>query len=258
MGLFGRSTEPFLPDRDYLPVAMPTSDMAVLHVLTRQRSVLRRYSELNRILRSGAEEPVVHRDQPVVDAAGSATRHARLGIGLTVVSGILRALGAEGGLDLGAQRATAVEYGYTNVLSDRVDLATLDKWLADADFVAGLRNITDLLVAESVYVVVATLKTSALTVRLVDERGQNAMAGVDVPAVQAAVGGKVTVSGGGTTSAHLTFRGPVALTVAAKAAQLKVDDGGIWVNERLAGGEIRGGLGGPKYTYLAEPQLRLG
>jgi hypothetical protein len=256
MGLFTRAV-PTLPDGDYRPVAMPTTDVRVLQVLTRQRAVLRRYSELARVLvpAAGAGDPLIAADQPVTAAEGTSRRTAKIGIGLGVVSAIVKALGADAGLGLSASAASSLEYGYDEVVSDRVDLASLDTWLAGADFRPGLRNITDLIAAEDVYVIVATLKARAVSVSLLDSR-QNEVA-VDVDAVQAAVGAKVSVAAGGQRGYRLTFRGTTALTVAAKAAQLKFDEDGFWVNQRLASrGEIRG-IPGVSYLYLSDQELRL-
>ncbi len=256
MSLFRHAAEPLLRDRDFLPVAMPTTDVQVLQVLTRQRSALRRYSDLAKVLAAadGSPAPTVKADQPTVNAGGTARRTLKAGIGLGLVSGIVRALGGKADLDLSIATARTVEFGYDDVTTDRVDLADLDAWLAGADFRPGLRNITDLLAAEDVYVITATLKARSVSVTL---NGDNsAGATVDVPAIQSVVGAKVSVSGSGQRSDRLTFTGQTALTVAAKAAQLKFDERGFWVNERpVVNGEIRGI--GDEVTYLREPVLRL-
>jgi hypothetical protein len=71
------------------------------------------------------------------------------------------------------------------------------------------------------------------------------------------VGAKVSVTADSERSSTLTFHGQTALTVAAKAAQLKFDEDGFWVNERLVtGGEIRG-LGAGSASYLDDPELVL-
>lgn len=258
VGLFTHSVDPFLPDRDYLPVAMPTTDVYVLQALTRRRSVLRRYSDLRGMLvvaADGAADPLIKLDEPVVDATGTSRRSAKIGIAVGIVSAIVKALGADAGIDLSASAARSVEYGYTDVVSDRVDLASLDSWLAQAGFRPGLRNVADLLAAEEVYVVVATLKARALSVALLDSN-QNGV-DVDVPAIQGVVGAKVSVSADSERSSKLTFHGQTALTVAAKAAQLKFDEDGFWVNERLfTGGEIRR-LGASSVSYLDDPELVL-
>ena len=102
---FHRSVESFLPDRDYLPVAMPTTDLQVLYVLTRQGGVLRRYSTLTTVLDSDAEPATVNRGETVVNAAGNVTRINKVGIGLSVVSAIVKALGGDAGIaGVGVQR----------------------------------------------------------------------------------------------------------------------------------------------------------
>jgi hypothetical protein len=260
VGLFAHSVNSFLPDKDYLPIAMPTTDVQVLQVLTRQRSVLRRYSELARVLApaEGAADPLISENEAVVDAGGTSRRSARIGIGLGIVSAIVKALGADAGIELSSSAARSVEYGYNDVVSDRVDLASLDSWLAQADFRPGLRNISDLLAAEDVYVVVAALKARALSVTLLDDT-KNGVS-VDIPAIQAAVGAKVSVTADAQRSSKMTFRGQTALTVAAKAAQLKFDENGFWVSERpVTGAEIREipGLGGDSASYLDGPELSL-
>ncbi|MGI5241552.1 hypothetical protein [Dactylosporangium sp. CA-139066] len=254
MGLFGPSTEPFLPDRDYLPVAMPTTDVHVLQVLTRDGRALRRYSDLERIVLGPAAPPVVARDQAVVDASGKATSRAKLDVGLNVVSSLIRALGGDAGLDVTVERAATVEYGYSGVVADRVDLASLDQWLAAGALAPDLRNAADLIGARDVYVVVGALKARAVEVRLLDEASNGVE--VDVPAIQAAVGGKVSVSGGSTRSSRMTFQGENPLTVAAKAAQLRLGAGGLWINERFrTDGEVRT-IDEP-YQFLGGAELEL-
>lgn len=255
--LWRSSTKPFLPDRDYLPVALPTTDVQVLQVLTRAGGSLRRYSRLDRVLVAGpgVPEPSIAAGEPVAETSGSTGQTAKIGLGLNIVSSIIQALGGEAGLTVSADNASQVRYSYTNVVSDRVDLATLDGWLAEADLRPNLRNVADLLAAEELYVVVGALRAGGLEVELLDEN--NAGVEVDVPALQAVLGATVTVSGGGTRSAKLVFTGPQALTVAAKAAQLRFDEHGIWVNERLrTDGEIRGF--GDQYTFLAGDRIHLG
>jgi hypothetical protein len=258
MGLFGQCAQPLLRDRDYLPVALPTADVGVLQVLTRQRNVLRRYSDLDRVL-AGAEPgtlPAVSANQPVVETEGAWRRTAKAGIGLGIVSALLQALGANVGVHLSVAAARTVEYGYAGVTADRVDLASLDAWLAGADFRPGLRNITDLLAAEEVYVIVGALKASSVWIRLLDDG--SAGVEVDVPAIQGVVGAKVSVEADAKRSDHLTFHGEVPVTVAAKAAQLKFDEQGFWVSERpVSHGEIRA-LNPAGASYLSGPELVLG
>ncbi len=255
MGIFGRAAASFLPDRDYLPLAMPTTDLALLDVLTRDGSVLRRYTALPHVLRPLDGEPtyVCHLGAPVADASGASARSAKAGIGLGVVAGIVQALGADAHVDLSVSRGHTVEYSYVDVTADRVDVATLDTWLARCDLDPRQRNAAQLLVAERLYVVVAVLKANGLRVSVLDEQSHEVA--LDVPALQQVVGAKVSVSGSSSRAGTVTFQGATALAVAAKAAQLSVDDNGLWVAERPMGdGEIRDlSRGAP--TFLSGTEL---
>lgn len=259
--MFKRAARPFLPDREYLPVALPTDDVHVLQVLTRTGDgSLSRYSRLDRILEvpPGTPEPDVERDRAVVDTSGEADHTAKLGIGLNVVSSIIQALGGEAGLNVRAENANGVRYSYSKVVSDRVDLASMDAWLNAADLRHDLYNAATLLTAGQIFVVVGTLRARALEV----EFTHDGTAGVDldVPALQALIGGTVTVSADSSRSSRLTFTGSTTLTVAAKAARLNLAADRIWINERRhTTGEIRGGLAGDAaaYSFLAGDEIRL-
>jgi len=109
-------------------------------------------------------------------------------------------------------------------------------------------------VAERLYLVVASLKAGGVTSTMRDERGMDLK--VEVPTVQQLVGGGITVSGSSGRTSELTFHGSVPLTIAAKAAQLKLDERGFWVSEEpVSGGEIRGVSSGEQ--YLTGDEIRL-
>lgn len=256
LSLFSRASASFLPDRDYLPMAMPTAGFDVLWILTRNGGALRRFGLLSDVLVAQSPLPAdaVRQDEITANARGAAARSAKAGLSLGIVNAILTALGGKAGLDLSAAGAHSVDYSYTDVTADVVNLARLDAWLSGADLAAGAGRVADLLVAERLYLVVASLKAAGLTSKMRDEKGTDLK--VDVPVVQQLVGGGVTVSGSSDRVSELTFRGSVPLTVAAKAAQLKVDDRGFWVNEEpVSGGEIR--AVSPGVEYLTGEEIRL-
>jgi hypothetical protein len=253
--MFKRAAQSFLPDRDYLPVALPTEDVSVFQVLTRTGGGdLSRYSTLDKILEvpPGTTRPHVERDQAVVNTSGSTHQTATLGLGLNVVSSIIQALGGDAGLNIRAENANGVRYSYSKVVSDRVDLASLDDWLGVADMRLGLRNAAGLLAAGQIFVVVGVLRAKALEVELT----RDGKVGVDleVKAVQDIVGGTVTVSADSKRSSRLTFTGKTTLTVAAKAARLNLAPDGIWINERMRSKGLIRSL--RDYTFLTD-ELRL-
>ncbi|WP_454857523.1 gasdermin [Promicromonospora soli] len=239
MSIFRRGAESFLPNRDYLPLAMPTTGVSLLDLLTKDGPVLRRYSSLSAVLTTGADPiPTSFSEERVADATGSTTRHAKVGIGLGIVGSIVQALGAGADLDLKASKAHKVQFTYTDVVADRFDIAALDKWLVSKDLDPTLRNAAELLVAERLYVVVAVLKAKGLSVTFLDESDHEIA--VDVPVVQQAVGAKVSVERSSSRTGTVTFEGKKPLVIAATAAALSVDDSGFWVAERpVTRGEIR-------------------
>jgi len=256
VSLFSRGSTSFLPDRDYLPLAMPTDGLDLLWILTRNGGVLRRFGLLSDVL--AAQSPLaaaaVTRDEITVNATGTATRSVKAGLSLSVVNTILQAFGGNAGLDLSATGAHSVEYAYVDVTADVVNLARLDAWLAGADLAPGAGRVADPLVAERLYLVVASLKAGGVTSTMRDERGMDLK--VEVPTVQQLVGGGITVSGSSGRTSELTFHGSVPLTIAAKAAQLKLDERGFWVSEEpVSGGEIRGVSSGEQ--YLTGDEIRL-
>ena len=257
MGLIGSRVKQFLPDKDYLPLALPTSDMDVLWVLTRDRGAIRRFGTLADVLTAEAKpgEELVRRGAVVVDATGDAKRSFKVGLTLNVVNTIVTALGGKAGLTLSATGATNVTYTYTDVHADTVDLVKLDRWLAGADMSQASPRVADLLVCEKILVVVGALKASGITVSLADNSGHSV--NVDIPTVQNLVGGSITVDATAERSNTVTFHGSQSLTVAAKAAQLKVDERGFWVSEQpFNTGEVRD-LGGNRPDYLSGDELYL-
>lgn len=255
MSLFGRGSKSFLPDRDYLPMAMPTTDFDVLWVLTRNGGALRRFGALSDVLAAGhpLAAEAIRRGQVTANAAGSAARSVKAGLSLGLVNTILTALGGKAGLDLSATGAHSIEYGYTDVTADIVNVALLDAWLSDADLAPGAGRVADLVVAERLYTVVASLKAAGVTSKMKDEKGIDVK--VDVPTVEQLVGGGVSVSGSSTQTSELTFRGSVPLVIAAKVARLKVDERGFWVDEEpVSKGEIRGLS---SVEYLTGDEIRL-
>ena len=256
MGFFHRGRESFLPDRDYLPLAMPNTDLQALDVLTRGGGALRRYGSITDVL--AADEPlpddVLERDHLVANSKGVVDRSKKVGLTLGLVNTIIKALGGDAGLDASASAASTISFEYTDLRSDAVGLAKLDNWLTGTDLrVAGPRA-AELLVAEKLYVVTDRLSAAGIAVTLLDSKDADVK--LDVPTVQQLVGGNVTVSATGSRSAVLTFTGETRLTIAVKAAQLKVDQRGFWVSvEPVTDGEIR--ALGSKPEFLEEEELLL-
>lgn len=256
MGIFRRGTESFLPDKDYLPLAMPTTDLAVLTLMTRDGGTLRRYGPLTDVLAAATDpQASVRHDAVTANAAGSRDRSGKAGLSIGIVNTLLTALGGKVGLDISATGAASVSYSYAGVTADAIAITALDRWLAGADLGQASRRAADLLVGERLHVVVGALMATGVDVAFTNSHGGDLS--LDVPVVQQVVAGSLTVTASTGSTGHVTFTGTSPLCVAAKVARLKADENGFWVDERLVeDGEIRG-LGGD-LEYLQADELSLG
>lgn len=253
MGLLSRGATSFLPDRDYLPLAMPTTAMDVLWVLTRQGGVLRRFGRLPDVLASEETLPedLVSEDAVVASARGAGNRTVKAGLSVGIANALVAALGAKAEADLSATGARSVEFAYVDVSADDVNLIRLDGWLHGADLASPTTRIAELLVAEKLYLVVGVLRAKGLLVKMSNQTGAGVT--LDIPALQEIVGASVSVTAAGERSSEVVFRGADPLVIAAKVAQLKAEPQGFWVNERLlTDGEIRDLSDGPSFLQADE------
>jgi hypothetical protein len=259
MGMFRHAAISFLPDGDYVPLAMPTTDIDLMWLLTQEGRYLHRFGLMQDVLAAPNDLPdkAFRLAQPVANAKGTTSNTKKAGLSIAVTNTILTALGGKAGLDLSATGAASVEYEYTGVTSDAVFDSQLDAWLAEADYAPGAGRSADLLAAEQLYLVVGTLKATGLTVTSKDEHG--GALDLQVPTVQELVGGGLTVSTNAGRSSSLTFGGDRPLVIAVKAAQLQLDWRGFGLGAHPAGAQgVRGGLAGGGARYLKADELYLG
>ena len=251
MSLFSRGAPSFLPDRDYLPLAMPSAGVDVLDVLSLAGGALHRYSSLGSVLLCDENVPFPKpgRDVSVASAEGFSRRRAKLGIGLSVTSQILRALGSSARVKMDAKGVSAVEYAYSDVTTRAIDIADLDKWLASADFDPSLRVSSDLLAAERLYVITAVLRARALTVTFLDDK--DCAVALDISTIIDSADATSVLNVNVESKGSVTFSGRKALCVAVKACRIGMDSHGFFIGTTPRNrGEVRGALNWSE-TYLS-------
>jgi hypothetical protein len=257
MNLFGRLAKQFIDGENYLPIATPTTDLHVLDVVTGRSGSLDRYGSLDRVLTAGVGQqlPTVDKDAKVIIPSESMTKSTKVGLGLSIVSTIARALGVTAELKLSSTSVRTIQYSYDDVTADSVKLVDLDKWLVTADFDPTARTTAELLIAERCHVVVAVLKAKSLNVNLFDEQDKAVSLGASAAESKANASTEVTSNASGT----LTFHGKSRLAIAAKVITINVDENGFRMSNRpLGNGRIRSLSGSDyaEYTYLDGPELR--
>ena len=176
------------------------------------------------ISRGNAELPNIAEDEKVTNFSGKKSGDLSIGVGISILNGILSAFGAKTlGIDSQYKQAKTVSYQYEDVLQDSIEIAKLDQYLTDADINPLSKCIGDLLEADQVYVTASTIKSCKFTILPEAEKG--AKIDIRVPEIQKIVGVNVTVSGNEKNSAVITFEGKIPLVFGFQAWQLFYNKG---------------------------------
>src|SRR5262249_52769234 len=139
----------------YNVVRLPKADIRPLQILVRRGRELDRLGELTTLLRVGTNVPVppIEQDVPAASISGQRTSDLKLGIGLSVLGNVLAAMGGSKlRLDVEYKQARTVAFEFPDVLEDKVEVAKLDQYLADADVDPFSRYVAELLEASELYV----------------------------------------------------------------------------------------------------------
>ncbi len=245
----------------YGALHLPRADVAPRQIFSKDGKDLSRLGELTTVLEPGEhiEVPVIKTDTRVVNISGQSTGEMDVKLGLSFLGGILQAMGGMvPGLDSSYGEAENLSFEFSDVLEDRLEIAELDQYLADAKVNEFSRDLAERLKSSQVYVTTAVLKTAKIIVTSSDKKGS----GIDVkvPVVQAAVGVEVGVSGSGESSSAITYEGKSPLVFAFQAVRLVAKDGGYRLKQvQKVGmrGEAPATEADPEFDLLTEEDLTL-
>ena len=215
-----------LRDFGYNVIRLPRADVRPLQLLARQGDSLERIGELTTVLRAGENIPLprISENTRVASVSGGRTGDLSLGIGLTILGSVIGAMGGSKlGLDLKYQQAKSVAFEFADVFEDRVEIALLDQYLADADVSPFAAHVGKLLDADQLFVTTAALKSTRITVEA--RRSKDTGLDVSVPEIQGVVGGNVKVGGKAEVTSKVTYEGSVPLVFGFQAARLFYENG---------------------------------
>jgi len=210
----------YLKQYGYSVVRLPRADISPLLLVQREGRDLSRLGPADTLFIPGSKPlPKVSVDVKAADIKGSVKTTLSLGVGLALLKNFLSAFGGEGaGLDLAYNKAKTVTFEFTGLLSDTINLTDLDQFLTTASEDLTSRHLQELLEADAVYCVVATLKSNSFSVDAAGEKGVKVK--VDVPVIKQAVGANVTVDGSGSTTSKVSYTGRDLLVFGVQAVQL--------------------------------------
>jgi hypothetical protein len=230
----------FLRSFGYSVFRVPRPGAQPLEVLHRDGKDLTRLGSIvDLIIPGSAPLPTVHRDdRPGVDINGKETSKVNVSIGLNILGSFISALGGSNlGVQAGFTRAKSVTFRYVGVMEDSVDILSLEQYVKAGTVNPHLPSGTiDKLIDDEVYAITSVLKTSKIVVDAQGEGGQSVQ--VDVPVIQQAVGGKVSVGTEGSLTSAVSFEGAIPIPFAFQAVQLVFDASGEFLTtEQLSAGD---------------------
>ncbi len=249
----------FLKQFGYSVFRVPRASAQPLEVLDRNGKDLTRLGSVTDLITSPLPPPPVHRDdQPGVDIEGSETSKMNVNIGVSILGAFIGALGGSNlGLQSAFNRAKSVTFKYAGVREDSIDVLLLEQFVR-----AGAINqhippgTVDKLIDDEIYVITSILKTNKIVVAAKGEADSSVQ--LDVPVIQQAVGGNLTIGTEGAVASNIAFEGPIAIPFAFQAVQLQFDESGEFLTtEQLPAGDAAarafGREGAASRVFLTAP-----
>jgi len=216
----------YLKDRGYCVLRMPRSDMKPLQTLIRAgKKDLNRLGELASIMVKGKNElPTISRDNIAPGGiSGKETSKVKVEIGVTILGGIIRALGGNDlGLSTAFGKGKSITFKFENVLEDHSDVDLLDQFLSTAAIKPDQKTVTTALLEDEVYVITSTIKTNKFTVNAAGDN--NVKVALDVPVIQQAVSGNLKIETGKAVEGTVSYEGITPVVFGFQAVQLMYDD----------------------------------
>ena len=226
--MFNSGSDPMLQalkSINYLAVRLPKADLHPLHIMSRNSSNLTRLGDITNVFTQGQfGPPPIQRDGTVANINGSRTGSMKIGLGLSILGNIIGAMGGSKlGVDVAYKSATTAVFEFQNVTEDKIGIDLLDRYLGSADINPASVVIGDLLDNDSVFVVTAVLRSDTFVFEAKGSSGVEVK--VDVPVIQQAVGGNVTVEKADEAVTKVAYKGKVPLAFGFQAVQLFFQDG---------------------------------
>lgn len=221
----------------YCVIRLPKADVKPLQIFAKQGKDLDRLGELTTLLVAGSNIPLppISENISAATISGQRTSDLSIGVGLSILGSVIGAMGGSKlGLDVKYQQGKAIAFEFHDVLEDKVEVARLDQYLADADVNPFSRYVAELLEADELYVTTATIKGKKFTVEAKKSDGKTL--DLSVPEIQGVVGGTVKVSSQGQGTSKLTYEGSVPLVFGFQAVRLFYDRGRYTAIEPLEPG----------------------
>jgi len=216
-----------LKSKGYNVVQLPRADLRPTQLLVEKSKRLQRLGELLSVFDAAADgppAPPVSADRPGPNIAGTQSADLEVGLGLSVLRGIISALGGSTlGMDAAFARAATVQFEFSSTLENNSELALIDRFLAASQVNPHARAVAEMLEQDQVYVVTSTLKAQRINVAAKDSNKQSL--GLNLPAIQDAIGANVKIAAAVASGSTVSFEGAVPLVFGFQAVRLIFEQG---------------------------------
>ena len=208
----------------YNTVRLPKATIKPLQLFTKKNNQFYALGSMSGVFIShgNINLPNITENQQASAISGKKSGDLSLGVGFSILNGILSAFGASAiGLDIEYKQARTISFKYEDVLSDSIEMTQLDQFLTEADINPSSKCVGDLLEADQVYVTASTIKSQKFTI--LPQTSRETKIDVKIPEIQKIVGGNVKVSSTNEESSAITFEGSTPLVFGFQAWQLFYD-----------------------------------
>jgi hypothetical protein len=216
----------YLRQYGYNVVRLPKAEFPPLTLLSGDSRELDRFGHVTTVFVGDGTVPVpaVTTGSPTANVSGQSSAQLKVGLGLSVLSGIISAMGGSSlGLKAAYSRAATVSFELSEVTESTIELAALDRYLAASDVDPYAPTAAELLERDSLFVVTAALQSSKIKVSAKTSSSESLS--LDVPALQGAIGANVSVSSNSQSDSMITYAGKTPLVFGFQAVQVFYEDG---------------------------------
>lgn len=227
MGACTDESTRYLRRLGYNVVRLPEARLKPLALIGRQDEKALYLGPLNLLFTdSSAPLPQLTEDVRASDVEGRASSKLDVGIGLSVLGDLIGALGGTLGLGIDYTNARQVQFVFSDVLSDSVIPLEVGNYMKDGGVDAENPVLNEYLFGDGeLYLITKTIKSKKIVVR--HERSDGVEASVDLPTLQGAVEGDVSVTTESGSSSAVRYEGEKHLTFGFQAFEVGISDGKI-------------------------------
>jgi hypothetical protein len=235
MSICNDQSTKFLRKQGYNVVRHPSSEIHPLDLIGRQAGESLYLGHLNQLIGESADGlPKIEENIESSDISGQSSSKLAMAIGANVLGNLVGAMGGTLGVKTNYTDAQRLEFGYVDVLNDRVVPLDVGNYLREADVDAGNLILQEYILGRGeLYVITKTAKSKKFSVKY--ERKNGTAAQVDLEVLPKLTGGNVTVDASKEVEGQLTFSGNTPLVFGFQCFRVGVSDGELSLTSVRAG-----------------------